>query len=102
MASFKLLKDYSLNELRAQPNNDILNGGWHFSYIGGKDAIKHKLSTGDTQSFDTIKVLDNIENNLNNLNDVIFNRDKLTKVEIDDTYPSYLLNNLDKYKLIIK
>lgn len=102
MASFKLLKDYSLNELRAQPNNDILNGGWHFSYIGGKDAIKHKLSTGDTQSFDTNIVLDNIEKNLNNLNDVIFNGDKLTKIEIDDTYPNYLLNNLDKYKHIIK
>ena len=43
-----------------------------------------------------------IEYNFNNLKDVIFNGDKLTKVEIDDTYPSYLLNNLDKYKHMIK
>jgi beta-1,4-mannosyl-glycoprotein beta-1,4-N-acetylglucosaminyltransferase len=102
MGSYKKLKNYSYNELRAQPNNDIMNGGWHFSYMGGIDSIKTKLSSGDCQSFDNEKLLSQIEYNFNNLQDVIFNGDRLTKVKIDDTYPSYLLNNLDKYKHMIK
>jgi beta-1,4-mannosyl-glycoprotein beta-1,4-N-acetylglucosaminyltransferase len=102
MGSYKKLKNYSYNELRAQPNNDIMNGGWHFSYMGGIDSIKTKLSSGDCQSFDNEKLLSQIEYNFNNLQDVTFNGDRLTKVKIDDTYPSYLLNNLDKYKHMIK
>jgi beta-1,4-mannosyl-glycoprotein beta-1,4-N-acetylglucosaminyltransferase len=102
MASYKMIKNYSLNELRAQPNNDIVNGGWHFSYLGGEEAIKHKLSSGDTQQFDSDAYLSKIKENLDKLSDVIANGDKLTQVPFDESYPKYILDNLHKYPHLIK
>jgi beta-1,4-mannosyl-glycoprotein beta-1,4-N-acetylglucosaminyltransferase len=97
MYSYKLIKNFSLNELRAQPNNDIENGGWHFSYMGGAKSIIEKLKNGDTQGYDTDYILKNIEKNFNTLSDVINNGDKLTKININDTYPEYIIKNLNKY-----
>lgn len=101
MGSYGKIKDYSFNELRAQPNNDIMDGGWHFSYMGGSNAIKEKLSSGDTEKYDSEVFLNNIENNLKNLSDVILNNDKLTKININENYPDYIRNNSDKYKHMI-
>jgi beta-1,4-mannosyl-glycoprotein beta-1,4-N-acetylglucosaminyltransferase len=103
MSSFKMVKDYSLNEIRMQPSNDIENGGWHFSFIGGKEAIKQKLMAGCIdRNYDEIpKMVENIENTLNNLSGITYNDDILKKVNIDDSYPSHILENLEKYKHLI-
>ena len=45
MGTWGLLKNYSLNELRAQDNNDIIDSGWHFSWMGGIDRVKNKLKS---------------------------------------------------------
>ena len=43
----------------------------------------------------------NLENSLKTLSGVAFNGDQLSKIEIDDTYPEYILKNLDNYKHLI-
>lgn len=79
----------------------IDGGGWHFSFMGGKEMVKKKITSYSARDMVSEHVLGNIESNMNNNNDPFF-RGQLTQVEIDNTYPKYLLDNLDKYKNMIK
>lgn len=101
LGTYKYLKNYSYNNLRNQNNIEIENGGWHFSYMGGLEMIKQKIEAYSHQEYNNDFIKNNLENNINNFNDPFF-RGKLQKVEIDDTYPKYILDNLDKYKAFIK
>lgn len=98
---YKNLKNYSFNELRAQNNADIPNGGWHFSYMGGSERVKTKIQSYSHMEMNIPSIINNIDDNINKNNDPLF-RGQLTQVEIDNTYPKYLLDNLDKYKNMIK
>jgi beta-1,4-mannosyl-glycoprotein beta-1,4-N-acetylglucosaminyltransferase len=100
---WNILKDISLNHLRQNKHTTkyIENGGWHFSFMGGQSTVHQKIEAYSHQEFNNPHILDNIENNMNNNNDPFF-RGQLTQVEIDNTYPKYLLDNLDKYKHMIK
>lgn len=101
MGLYKNLKDYSFNELRAQSNSDIPNGGWHFSFMGGSESVKTKIQSYSHQEMNNPHIINNIDNNVLNGVDPFF-RGHLQTVEIDSTYPKYLLDNLDKYKHMIK
>jgi beta-1,4-mannosyl-glycoprotein beta-1,4-N-acetylglucosaminyltransferase len=101
LGTYKYLKNYSYNELRNQKNIELENGGWHFSYMGGVELIKQKIEAYSAQEYNLDVVKNNLQENINNFNDPLF-RGKLQKVEIDDTYPKYILDNLDKYKAFIK
>jgi beta-1,4-mannosyl-glycoprotein beta-1,4-N-acetylglucosaminyltransferase len=100
---YKNVKKLSLNEIRGDSSltRMIDNGGWHFSFMGGKEMIKKKITSYSARDMVNEYVLGNIESNMNNNNDPFF-RGQLTQVEIDETYPKYLLDNLDKYKHMIK
>ncbi len=101
MGLYKDLKHYSYNELRGQTNNVIPFGGWHFSFMGGPDKVKTKIESYSAQEMNNSRVIDSINNNIINGIDPFF-RSQLIDVQIDDSYPKYLLNNLDKYKHMIK
>ena len=73
----------------------IINGGWHFSFLQSPEDIAKKIksfSHGEYKTEDNIninqinkKIKDNID---------IFNRGhKLRKIDIDETYPNYILDN---------
>jgi beta-1,4-mannosyl-glycoprotein beta-1,4-N-acetylglucosaminyltransferase len=96
------LKNCSLNEVRSQNNHDIMDGGWHFSYMGGLDRVKQKIKASSAQEWNTATVINNLEQNLKEEKDVIYRGDYLTRVDIDDTYPQYFLDNLHKFKHFIK
>jgi hypothetical protein len=49
----------------------------------------------------TGRVISNIETNMSNGIDPFF-RSKLSEVPIDDSYPKYLLDNLDKYQHMVR
>jgi beta-1,4-mannosyl-glycoprotein beta-1,4-N-acetylglucosaminyltransferase len=102
MGTWGMIKDYSLNELRAQDNNDIMDGGWHFSYMGGLDRVKQKIQASSAQEWNTDAVINNLEKNLIEERDAISRGDYLIKVEIDDTYPQYFLDNLETFKYLVK
>jgi beta-1,4-mannosyl-glycoprotein beta-1,4-N-acetylglucosaminyltransferase len=78
----------------------IKNGGWHFSYLQNPDEIMKKImsfSHGErnTPSFANQK---NIEEKIKiqkNIFDLGFS---YKKIEIDDTYPKYIVNNKEKLK----
>jgi beta-1,4-mannosyl-glycoprotein beta-1,4-N-acetylglucosaminyltransferase len=103
LGKYGIIKNISLNELRGDNSLSIPieNGGWHFSFMGGKDMIKNKLLTYSARDMVNQNIIESIDNNINNNIDPFF-RSKLELVEIDETYPSYLINNKEKYKNLIK
>ena len=79
--------------------NIINNGGWHFSYLMKPEQIKKKISSFahaeyNNSNFNTIE---KIERAINNKKD-IFGRDMFyEKVDLDETFPEYILNNQNKF-----
>lgn len=101
MGSYKNLKNFSYNELRASKLINIPNGGWHFSFMGGPEKVKIKINSYSARDMGTKNVIDNIQNNIENNIDPFF-RGKLIQVPIDETFPKYLLENIEKYRHMIK
>lgn len=101
--SYGNLKNKSINLIRQNKHttNIVENGGWHFSFMGGPERVKTKIDAYSHQEFNNPYILSSVENNIVEENDPFF-RGKLLKVLIDDTYPSYLLDNIEDYKDYIK
>ena len=104
---FRYLEGKSLDNLRLASSNQNMvpgeivdNGGWHFSYLGGSEAIRKKLNAHPFQGYkvqiarllDKLKVR-SIKATLQKNKDILFQRRKLYKVKIDDSYPQELLKD---------
>lgn len=103
LSTYKVLKNLSLNEVRGDStlSTKVLSAGWHFSFMGGTEMVKNKLLNYSARDLVNSRVLDSLDNNIINNIDPFF-RDTLTIVDIDYKYPDYLLNNISKYKHLIK
>lgn len=97
------LKNKSINLIRQNKytTNVIGSGGWHFSFMGGIEKIKAKIDAYSHQEYNNQHIISNIENNVNSENDPFF-RGGLTKVSVDDSFPKYILKNINKFKHMIK
>jgi beta-1,4-mannosyl-glycoprotein beta-1,4-N-acetylglucosaminyltransferase len=100
---YKNIKHLSFNEVRGDESlsKKIENGGWHFSFQGGKDMVKTKILSYSARDMANSYVLSQLDNNIDNNIDPFF-RGNLTLVEIDNTYPKYIIDNIDKFKHMIK
>jgi len=103
MGYYKNMKKYAFNEIRgdASLSTIISNAGWHFSFMGGEKMVKNKILSYSARDMVDDNVLSNISSNIKNNIDPFF-RGSLTKVDIDSSYPEYILNNLQKYQHMIK
>jgi beta-1,4-mannosyl-glycoprotein beta-1,4-N-acetylglucosaminyltransferase len=104
IALYGTLKQHCLNSIRMNDWNFLLSdGGWHFSFLGDPEHVKHKLICYSHQEYNRDDIKDSIEDNINNLRD-IFGRQNttLTKVDIDNSFPDYIVNNKEKYSQFIK
>ena len=101
MGTYKNLKNYSYNQLRAQDNFTIKNGGWHFSFLGGEERVKKKITSYSAADLVNQKVYESVKENIENNVDPFF-RGSLTVVKLDDTFPEYLIKNKRKYEQLIK
>ncbi len=78
------------------------DAGWHFSYLGGIDQIKEKLSAYSHVENDTDEVKSKLEENIEAGKDIFGRPDhKFEYVKIDDTFPVELVDNQDKYRGLI-
>ena len=68
--------------------NVVVNGGWHFSYQGGKSKVLEKLEAVPQEEFNTKIRRENLENSLRNLTDIRDVKAKLIKS--DEDLPAYL------------
>lgn len=83
-------------------NHIISNGGWHFSFLGDKDSVKYKIQSYAHNEFnnETFVNDDHIEDCIATGKD-IFKRDlKFSMVDIDSSFPKYVVDNFDKYLLL--
>jgi len=103
MSKYKNIKNLSFNEIRGDESLSVKipNGGWHFSFMGGKEMVKTKMLSYSAKDMANDHVLSSISENMENNIDPFF-RGNLTKVEIDYTYPKHILDNIDKYSKFIK
>lgn len=79
----------------------IRDGGWHFNYLGGADAIKNKIQSFAHQEFNNPDVLENVDGQLKNLKDVLGRKYEYKAVPLDETFPRYVLENKEKFKSLI-
>jgi len=84
----------------------VPDAGWHFSYMGGIEAIQRKIRAGSHwRECGTPDILD--ENHLAKVmanGSDLFNRPNynVTTVPLDERFPKYILDNRDKFKQYIK
>ncbi|MBD1140861.1 glycosyl transferase family 17 [Pelagibacterales bacterium SAG-MED39] len=78
----------------------INNGGWHFSYLLKPEEIEKKFKSLAETSWDNEKFsnLDVIKKKINDKVDLFDRGHEYNKVNIDDSYPDYILRNMDKLK----
>lgn len=82
----------------------IKNGGWHFSFLGNAEEIICKMESYSHQEYNNClyKNKCRVEEKIVKCQD-LFDRDLLmSKVELDDTYPRYLLDNRERFSRYIK
>jgi len=103
-AHYSFIKNIDSNGLRLFKNSGIQieNGGWHFSFMGGKDKIRTKIESYGHQELNNDSIKNNISYNVDNNISVIGGNLNFQVVPIDDTYPKYLLDNLYKYPHFVK
>ena len=79
------------------------NAGWHFNNILSPEEISLKLKTFAHSEFvaEKFSSVESIKNNIKNKIDLFGRGHKYEKVEIDHTFPNYLINNKEKFKKFI-
>lgn len=82
----------------------IENGGWHFSYLGGVEAIIAKIKSFSHQEFnnETTTSAEILRQRIANGED-IFQRDdhKYRSVTLDEAYPEYIRTHQNKFAHLI-
>ena len=82
----------------------INNGGWHYSYLGGKKRIKNKIESFSHSEFNKKEFtnFNHIKECMNNNKD-LFGRNKNYKiVDLDENSPECIKKFIDKYPYIFK
>ena len=79
-------------------NQQIIKGGWHFSYMQSPNQILNKIKSFSHGEYNNANINEkNIEEKILK-NEDIFGRDiKLKKINIDNDYPEYIIHNKNKY-----
>jgi len=101
---FVKLKFYWTVLVRGKKVIFVEDGGWHFSYLGGVEAIIKKLEAFAHTEYNTMqcKNAERIEDAIKNGKD-IFGRDFQYKfIRLDNSFPEYVIKNSIKFEHLIK
>ncbi len=94
-------KKYPFWRIDKQKNLQIIDkGGWHFAYLQDVKNISKKIKSFAHGEFNKAEIVSekNIEFKINQGEDVLDRGYKIKKIEIDSSYPEYIINNKDKLK----
>ena len=94
-------KKYPFWRIDKQKNLQIIdNGGWDFAYLQDVKNISKKIKSFAHGEFNKAEIVSekNIELKINQGEDVLGRGYKIKKIEIDSSYPEYIINNKDKLK----
>lgn len=107
VGKWKTLKTDTVSYWRANHTNELPDGGFHFTNMGGADQIRKKLDAYDHQEFNNDVVKDAIEDRIANGIDYVGRaRDwqgKPFEMWIDDVdLPTFIRDNKKRYKKLWK
>jgi beta-1,4-mannosyl-glycoprotein beta-1,4-N-acetylglucosaminyltransferase len=82
----------------------VEDGGWHFSYLGGVNSIVEKIEAFAHSEYDTneFKELTRIKEAIDSGKDIFKRNVKFKSVKVDETFPRYVINNIDRFSSFIK
>ena len=76
----------------------IIKGGWHFSFLQTPDQILEKIKSFSHGEFNNNDIdIKKIEEKIINNKDIFDRNNVLRKVNLDETFPSFVLENKDKF-----
>lgn len=95
LGKFSDIKHQTMDEYRRNGYYPIIEDGWHFSYLGGTDKIIHKLESFAHVEFsgEEYKDKEKIQYSIDNGLDIFGRPYKYKFIDIDDTYPPYIIEN---------
>jgi beta-1,4-mannosyl-glycoprotein beta-1,4-N-acetylglucosaminyltransferase len=105
VCSYSYFKNRSFDILRNSKDIGVRieNGGWHFTFLGGVDKIIQKIESWGHKEMNTPHIKSKVLENVENGKDIFYRGGfNITKVDVDDSFPKFLLDNLDKYRHFIK
>ena len=78
----------------------IEDGGWHFSFLKNPESIKKKISSYSHQEFNTSEFnnIKNIQKRITEKVDLFDRNIEYKVVNLDKSFPKYILENKDKFK----
>jgi len=78
----------------------IENGGWHFAYLQNIDSISKKIRSFAHGEFNNPHLAnpENIKEKINMEKDIFDRPISYKKVEIDSSFPKYIIDNKEKFK----
>ena len=78
----------------------IKNGGWHFAYLQTPENISKKIQSFAHGEFNKVNIIneENIVLKIKNGQDIFERGFNLKKLEIDSSFPNYIVQNKDKLK----
>ena len=94
-------KKYPLWRLDKPRNLQIINnGGWHFAYLQTVENISNKIKSFAHGEFNTkgITNIENIETKIKKGQDIFERGHVLKKVDLDFSFPEYIVKNKEKLK----
>ena len=100
LRNIKTKKRFFLNLFKDRRPQLIKNGGWHFSFLKEPKSIKKKIISYSHQEYNKEEFtnIQNIEKKILDGKD-LFDRDiKYKAIEVDDSFPNYILNNRKRFK----
>ena len=104
---YSYLKDKTPDEVRNSGyDNQIEHAGWHWSYLGGVEAIRNKLDSFSHQECNTPKLNNEevLKHKLEIGQSLWSNEphDLWPFMEIDDSFPEYVQKNKEQFSHLIK
>lgn len=102
VCNYRDVKDKCLNHMRSDSFQEITGpSGWHFTSMGGADAVHKKLTDSYTQeSYAIPAVLASLEGNIESGRDFL-GRDFAYKID-ESEWPQYLKNHREEYAHLCK
>ena len=93
----------SPQEMRDDQRKLIIDGGWHFSYLGLAEEVQLKIQSFAHSEYNTPEFTDlkHLERSIRKGLDP-FKRFELEPVEVDETYPQWVLDNKDQLRHLFR
>ena len=101
-----LLKYYTKQPLLRginQRQHTITDAGWHFSYLGDVKNIQYKINSFAHTEKNIPKYTNTeiLKYKIKNMQDLFNRGNKLYRMDIDNSFPQYVVNNQQKFKHLI-